>query len=71
MDLDQFFSTNQRMLDLVKAQHAKGNIEFIRRLIKANASNQVLLDEIDQLRASRTMPYTWSSKKHPATLYYE
>ena len=41
VDLDQFFSTNQHMLDLVKEQHAKGNIEFIRRVIKANASNQV------------------------------
>ena len=69
VDLDQFFFTNHRMLDLVKEQCAKGNIEFVRRVIKANGSNQVLLDEIDQLLASRTRPCTWSFKKHPATLY--
>ena len=71
VDLDQFFFTNQRMLDLVKEQHGKGNMEFVRRVIKANALNQVLIDEVDQLLASRTMPYTWSFKKHPATLYYK
>ena len=71
LDLNQFFSTNQRILDLIKEQHARGNIEFVRRVIKANALNQVLVDEANQLLASRKMPYTWSFKKHPATLYYK
>ena len=64
LDLNQVFSTNQRMLDFIKEQHARGNIDFVRRVIKANASNQVLVDEVNQLLASRKMPYTWSFKKH-------
>ena len=71
LDLDQFFSTTQKMLDLVKEQHARGNIKFVQRVVKANASNQVLVDEVNQLLACRKMPYTWSFKKHPATLYYK
>ena len=71
LDLDQFFSANQKMLDLVKEQHARGNIKFVQIVVKANASNQVLADEVNQLLACRKMPYTWSFKKHPATLYYK
>ena len=59
LDLDQFFSTNQKMLDLVKEQHARGNVKFVQRVAKANASNQVLVDEVNQLLACRKMPYTW------------
>ena len=71
LDLDRFFSTNQKMLDLVKEQQARGNTKFVQRVVKANASNQVLVDEVNQLLASRKMPHTWSFKKHPATLYYK
>lgn len=71
VDLDQFSSTTHRMLDLVSEQHAKGNSKFVERVIKANSSNTVLLDEIDKLKASRTMRQTWSSRKHPATMYYK
>ena len=70
LDIDQFVSTTQSMLDLVREQYSKGNVKFVERVIRANASNQVLVDEVNQLRAGRTMPRTWLSTKHPATFYY-
>ena len=71
LGLEQFFSNNQRMLDLVREQHAKGNDKFVEKVVKANQSNKILVDEISQLRASRTIPCTWSRRSHPATIYYK
>ena len=70
LDIDQFVSTTRSMLDLVREQHAKGNVKFVERVVRANASNQVLMDEVNQLRAGRIMRRTWLSTKHPATFYY-
>ena len=70
-DLDMFYSTNQKMLDLVREQHAKGNYKFVESVVKANKSDQILVDEVENLRASRCMPRTWAQRKHPATFYYK
>ena len=70
LDIDQFVLTTRSMLDLVREQYAKGNVKFVERVVRANASNQVLMDEVNQLRAGRTMRCTWLSTKHPATFYY-
>ena len=70
LDIDQFVLTTRSMLDLVKEQYGKGNVKFVERVVRANASNQVLMDEMNQLRAGRTMRCTWLSTKHPATFYY-
>ena len=66
-----FYSTNQKMLDLVREQHAKGNYKFVESVVKAKKSNQILVDEVENLRASRCMPRTWAQRKHPATFYYK
>ena len=70
LDIDQFVSTTRSMLDLVREQHAKGNVKFVERVVRANASNQVLMDEVNQLRAGRIMRRTWLSTNHPVTFYY-
>ena len=69
LNIDQFVSTTRSMLYLVREQHAKGNVKFVERVVRANASNKVWIDEVNHLRAGRIMRCTWLSTKHPANFY--
>ena len=69
-DFDGFTADMQLAMDLFQEQRAKGNDKFAERFMAANVSNRTLVQEVKTLQNQRTMPRTWASWKHPATMYY-
>lgn len=69
-ELDRFEHGMQRLADIFKDQRSKGHNAYLQKFIEANKSNILLLEEIDQMSAQRTMPRTWEPRRHPATMYY-
>ena len=67
----QFRACMHRMIELCDQQEARGNTNFIRRVIESNVRNQTLVEEIERRINSRTMPRTWTPNNHPATMYYQ
>jgi hypothetical protein len=70
IDTEGFETMMKSVMDIYYEQKALGNTKFIEKFIAANAINQTLSNEVDRLRNRRTMPPTWASNKHPATMYY-
>ena len=70
-DAHAFASKIHRLADLFVEQHAIGNTKFAEKLIRQNASNLNLLDEIDQRNRRHSQPPTWVQYKNPITMYYQ
>ena len=66
-----FASQMHRLVDLFVEQHSIGNTEFAERLIRQNASNLALVEEIDQRNRMHSQATTCGSYKNPLTLYYK
>ena len=64
-------ATMHASLDMAEEQHLMGNREFVNRHMASNASNQILVDEVNQIRNRQTMAPTWGRRRHPATRYWE
>lgn len=60
----------RRALEQCDEQEARGNGKFVEKSIECNACNQTLVEEIQHCYNRRSMPLTWTGRKHPATLYY-
>ena len=57
-------------VEIAQEQLDKGNSKFLEKFLDNNVSNILLAEELTRVRAQRTMPRTWASHKHPATIYY-
>lgn len=69
-DEEDIISSTDSLIDLVREQITLGNTKFLKEFMKSNIPNATLLREIQQKKRSRTMAKTWSSNKHPGTMYY-
>lgn len=70
-DVPGFVSKMSRLLDYLTDQYSIGNISFAERVIKQNAGNLILVEEIEQRKNSHTRARTWGKYKNPATMYYQ
>ena len=66
----QFKSNMHRAMEISDEQEARGNVRFVQKFIESNASNQTLVEEIQQLNNRHTTTLTWARRRHHATMYY-
>lgn len=70
-DVPGFVTKMNRLLEHLTEQYSIGNIKFAERLIKQNASNLTLLEEIEQRKNRHTRAPTWARYKNSTTMYYQ
>ena len=58
-------------VEIAQEQLNKGTNKFLQQFLDNNFSSILLAEELTRVRAQRTMPRTWASNKHPATMYYK
>ena len=67
---EDLISGLQAAVENCSDQKAKGNQKFIQKFAASQASTRKLVEEITSLRNRCSMPQTWASYRHPATMYY-
>ena len=70
-EFDAFESDLQQAVDIFREQRAKGNKKFLEKFMDVCRSMRKQVREIIGRKNQRTMPRTWGSWKHPATMYYQ
>ena len=58
-------------MEISDEQEARGNVRFVQKYIESNASNQTLVEEIQQLNNRHTTLLTWARRRRHATMYYK
>lgn len=58
-------------MNYVTDQHTNGNIRFAERLLRQNANNMKLFQEIEQRNRRQTRAPTWGRNKNSTTMYYQ
>jgi len=66
-----FVSDAEKWLEIIKDQKAKGNHKFLKKVMTSTSGVQRLVQDVSSLERQRTMPRTWGSWKHPATMYFK
>lgn len=70
-DVPGFVSKMNRLMNHLTEQYSIGNIKFAERLIKQNASNMTLLEEIEQRNRRHTRAPTWGNNRNSTTMYFQ
>jgi hypothetical protein len=68
-----FVSKVAKYAETIMDQRAKGNRKFLKKAMENTSSKsvQMLAEDISSLQQQQTMPRTWGSRKHPASMYYK
>ncbi|KAI1003234.1 hypothetical protein K3495_g4972 [Podosphaera aphanis] len=69
-DTCDIMSAVESLQDILREQKGMGNTKFLEEIMASNVPIETLLREIQERKRRRTMSKTWSSYKHPATMYY-
>jgi hypothetical protein len=71
LDAAKYIATTRAFVEIMEAQAALGNYQFVLRCASTLVQNHVLVEEVRRLRNMKTMPTTWADFKHPASMYWE
>jgi hypothetical protein len=69
-EIASFISDAEKWIELIRDQKAKGNRRFLRKVMESSRGVRTLVQEISSIQQQRTMPRTWGSRKHPASMYF-
>jgi len=69
-EIASFISDAEKWIELIRDQKAKGNSRFLRKVMESSRGVRTLVQEISSIQQQRTMPRTWGSRKHPASMYF-
>lgn len=72
-EIASFVSKVEKYAEVIKDQRAKGNRKFLKKAMENTSSRsvQMLAEDILSLQQQQTMPRTWGSRKHPASMYFK
>lgn len=56
----EIYTNMRHAMEICDEQQARGDIRFVELCIESNASNQTLVEEVQQLYSRQNVPLTWA-----------